>query len=325
MKNRDQKYKDVVRFIESNIQSGNLKIGDKSPSANALKIRFGISRSSVFLAMNELKARGILEAEPAIGYFVASEKVKIKEKVLLLFNEINSFKQEIYEAFIKEIGEETSVDIMFHNYNREVFETFLSRYNGKYTCYVVMPGKFQGMGNLLNKISGKVILADHFHPELRGEFSSVGQDFEQDTYEALLSSKEKILKYKRIILVQQEEKEPEERYLGIKHFCTQHGILAMFIPSVSDMEIENGDLFLTADDTEMVKLLKYAKKRNLTLGEDFGLITYNDTPIKEILDGGITTLSTDFKEMGHTLAQLVHDPSIRTIRNKCTLIIRKSI
>lgn len=325
MKNRDQKYKKVVHHIEDCIRSGKLKIGDKAPSVNALRIKFNISRSSIFLAMDELKSRGILEAEPAVGYFVSSDQIKVKEKILLLFNEINSFKEDIYTSFVEEIGSDATVDIMFHNYNRDVFETLLSRCNGKYTCYIVMPGKFQGLEGLLKKMSGKVILADHFHPELLGKFSSVGQDFENDTYEALHSERGELMKYKRIILVQQKEKEPEERYFGIQHFSSESGMLPMFIPTVTDIEIESGDLFLTADDLEMVKLLKYSQKHNLTLGQDFGLITYNDTPIKEILDGGITTITTDFKEMGKTLASLVHEQSIKTIQNNCTLIIRKSI
>lgn len=46
---------------------------------------------------------------------------------------------------------------------------------------------------------------------------------------------------------------------------------------------------------------------------------------KEVLCGGISTLSTDFSKMGDTLASLVFDPEIKTIANPCRLIIRGSV
>jgi len=54
-----------------------------------------------------------------------------------------------------------------------------------------------------------------------------------------------------------------------------------------------------------VTLLKQAERQQMTPGREFGIISYNDTPLKEILAGGITTLSTDFRQMGLTLAQLI--------------------
>ena len=78
---RDPKYKTIVHFIEDRIRSGELKTGDRLPSVNALRIRFSLSRSSIFLAMEELKSRGIVEAEPAVGYYVRSTNIEVQEKV----------------------------------------------------------------------------------------------------------------------------------------------------------------------------------------------------------------------------------------------------
>ena len=322
---REQKYKAIVHFVEEQIVSGNYRIGDKIPSANSFKIRFGISRSSVFLALDELKSRGLIEAEPAIGYYVASDQVKIKEKVLLLFNEFTAFKENIYNAFMAEIGDAAIVDIVFHNYNRAVFETLLRGANGKYTSYILMPGKFTGIEGILSAVSGHVILADHFDRKLIGRYSSVGQDFEEDTYRALSTGLDKIRKYRRIILIQKSEKEPGERYCGIQRFCSENGFLSMLVPSVDGFEIRKGDLFITPEDRELVELLKKTTQMNMTSGIEFGVISYNDDSIKEILDGGISTLSTDFALMGRTLAGLVKDKSLHTVANPCKLTIRKSI
>ena len=45
----------------------------------------------------------------------------------------------------------------------------------------------------------------------------------------------------------------------------------------------------------------------------------------EILAGGITTLSTDFRQMGLTLAQLIFQKGIRNIENPWMLNIRRSL
>jgi hypothetical protein len=43
----------------------------------------------------------------------------------------------------------------------------------------------------------------------------------------------------------------------------------------------------------------------LELGSQVGIISYNNSPFKEILAGGISVLSTDFNRMGSTLAKMV--------------------
>ncbi|QMW00746.1 hypothetical protein H3H32_22490 [Spirosoma foliorum] len=47
--------------------------------------------------------------------------------------------------------------------------------------------------------------------------------------------------------------------------------------------------------------------------------------VEEVLAGGITTLSTDFKQMGKTLAQLITTKAITTIGNSWHFNIRKSL
>lgn len=322
---KEQKYKAVVHFIEEQIVSGKYSIGDRIPSVNAFRIKFGISRSSVFLALKELQSRGLIEPVQAIGNFVSSNQVKIKEKVLLLFNEINLFKDMIYKSFLAEIDDRASVDIMFHNYNRTVFETLLENADGKYTSYVIMPGKFTGIDRLLSSISGHIVLADHFSASLTERYSSVGQDFESDTYNALENEIEHIRKYRRIILIQQSSKEPEERYVGICKFCSKNGFVPCLIPTVSGWTLNKGDLYITAENIELVHLIKSLKNTGFTLGRDIGIISYNDDPIKEILEGGIATLSSDFDAMGRSLARLVVDKEKQNIRNPYHLAVRRSL
>ncbi|GAB6118976.1 hypothetical protein JCM30204_01240 [Dysgonomonas termitidis] len=164
-----------------------------------------------------------------------------------------------------------------------------------------------------------------YHPELEGKYSSVALNFEKDTYEALNFGLSHIQKYERIFMVQSEEKEPYERYDGLQRFCKEHGFEHKYLDSVKDRKIKKRDLFILVNDRVLVDLLKQADKQEFTAGKQFGIISYNDTPLKEILAGGIATLSADFKQMGKTMASLINKKAIETIENPWNLNIRNSL
>ena len=324
MKSREKRFKQIVHFVEDRIRSGEYRIGDRIPSVNAWVIRFGLSRRSVFLAMDELKSRGLIEAEPSVGYFVASNEVKIQEKVLLLFNEYTEFKEDIYNSFMAEVGEDVSVDIMFHNYNRTLFDNILRNFNGNCTTFVLMPGKFDGLEKTLSDLSGHVILLANCMPELKGCFPFVGKDCESD-YNALCSGLERIRKYNTMTLVQTEDKEPEERYLAISRFCEEYGFGHSLVDTMADRSVEKGVLYVTVTDRELVNILKDADAQGLSVGRDFGVISYKENIVKKILYGGISTLTTDYNQMGRTLARMVREKKMETVSTPCKLIIRASL
>jgi DNA-binding LacI/PurR family transcriptional regulator len=45
------------------------------------------------------------------------------------------------------------------------------------------------------------------------------------------------------------------------------------------------------------------REKNLVIGKDVGVLSYNETPLKALL--GITVISTDFKGVGEATAKLV--------------------
>ena len=322
---REKRYKQIVHKVEQDILDGKYKIGDKIPSINGWCIRTGLSRSSVVLALDELKARGIIEAEQSVGYFVESTRVDLSHRILLVFNEMNLFKEDLYNSIIRSLGEGVMVDIVFYNYDRSTFDMLLDKIAREYTVYVVMSGMFEGIEPQLRKLGGKVILVDHFSDSLKGVFSSVGQDFANDTYDALCSELPRIRAYHEIILIQKSRKEPEARYDGLRRFCQDYGFDCGFLKTMENMSVTPGVLYLTPEDREIVNILSMSQRQGLTAGTDFGLISYNETVLKEILAGGLTTLSTDFIKMGETVAELIRDEEIRTVRNPWKLIVRKSI
>jgi len=325
MRGNQSKYKQIVNYVIDGIHNGTLKKGDWIPSINEFREKYNLSRDTVFTGLSELKSRGIIDSNQGVGYFISSTNTEIKHKIFLLFNEFNSFKEDLYNSFMESIGHSATVDIYFHNYNRKVFESLINEANYKYTTYIIMSGKFEGVEPLLKKLSGGVYLLDHFHSELKGKYSSVFQNFEKDTYEALVSGLEYLRKYNHIYMVQKDEKEPLERYDGLCTFCNEYHFGKDYINTTKDRTIQKGEVFIVVNDRDLVYVLKQSEKQGLILGVDFGIISYNDTLFKEILAGGITTLSTDFTLMGKTMASLIKKRKIETIENPWKLNIRKSL
>ena len=192
MNNRESKYKIVVNEVINSIKNGKYGKGDRLPSISEFINTYKLSRSTVFQAINELKARGIIESAPGMGYYVLSTRLEIKHKIFILFNEFNTFKEDLYNSFMESVGDSASVDLFFHNYNRQVFETLLREANEKYTAYIIMSGKFEGVNPLLQKLNGRVFLLDHFHVELKDKYSSVFQNFAKDTYNALVFGRRRL-------------------------------------------------------------------------------------------------------------------------------------
>ena len=78
-------------------------------------------------------------------------------------------------------------------------------------------------------------------------------------------------------------------------------------------------------DIDLIEIIKTAKTKKLKIGEDIGIISYNESPINKIILNGLTTLSTDFKEMGRLAAEMVKSSRLLKIVNKFDLVNRKTL
>ena len=120
---RIPKYKQIINSIYVAIENGKLQKGDKIDSINNVCEMFSLSRDTVMVAYNELKAKGILMSTPGKGYYIQSVNITYKEKIFLLFDELNAFKEDLYNSFLKSLSSKAKVDIYFHHFNRNVFNS----------------------------------------------------------------------------------------------------------------------------------------------------------------------------------------------------------
>ena len=111
------KYKQIIFSVEIAIAENRLKKKDKLPSVNKISLEFSISRDTVLLAYDELKKRGIIYSILGKGYYVKSVEFSFEQRIFLLFDELNSFKEDIYNSFLETVNNSVQIDIFFHHFN----------------------------------------------------------------------------------------------------------------------------------------------------------------------------------------------------------------
>ena len=319
------KYRQIINSIYTAISNNELKLGDKIPSLNQICSEFELSRDTVMVAFNELKAKGIINSIPGKGYYINSTEINLDQKIFVLFDELNAFKEDLYSSFLNSLDAKSSVDIYFHHFNYQVFKNLVSESAGKYTSYVIMPATFDFTANIIGKLPReRVYILDRKKDDLT-DYPVVYQDFEQDVYDALNEGLDLLQKYSELIMIFPGGKEPEGRMNGFQRFCSEMGFQSEIIRNVINKGMKAGEADFVSSDRNLVRLIKMASEKNLVLGKDVGIVSFNDTVLKEVVAGGITTISTDFQLMGQTLARIIQERSTGKIRNRSSLIRRNSL
>jgi DNA-binding transcriptional regulator YhcF (GntR family) len=319
------KYRQIVSSIEKAIEDGKLQRDEKLPSINKVCLAFSLSRDTVLQAYDELKKRGIIYAILGKGYYVKSTEINIKQKIFLLFDELNIFKEDIYNSFLENIGKDVQVDIFFHHFNIQMFQKLITESNGKYTKYIIMPTNLPNSAAIIKTLPvNEVFILDQTNDEL-SDFPAVFQNFVKDIYEAMLEGKSLLNKYEKLILIFPGFREPQGMKIGFLNFCHDYSFQQEIITEFNDRKISKGEVYIIPSDRDLVSVIEKSKLQNLKLGSDFGIISYNETPLKKVVENGITTISTDFNEMGKQLAAMVLENKKVQIENKNILIIRNSL
>ncbi|GAA0873338.1 GntR family transcriptional regulator [Gangjinia marincola] len=335
---RKPKYKQIVDSIIDDIAAGNLEIGQKIPSINIISAELYLSRDTVEKAYNKLKEKKIIESVKGKGFYIVKTDLERKRSVFFLINKLSSYKMAIYNAFVDQIDNDTTIDLQIYYCDQELFVKQIEQALGKYDHYVIMPhfkDAYQTYTRLedralevMKKIPHeKLLLLDNFVQQFPEKVSQVYQNFEDDIFNALQDAAHKLKKYKKLILVYPSKSiypYPKNIFIGFRKFCVIHSFDFEVLDVIyDDMELQQGDVYITITETDLVHLVKQIRETDLVKGKDIGIISYNETPLKDLL--GIATISTDFKQMGQTAAELIQLSKKEQYANSFNFIDRESI
>lgn len=334
---RNPKYQQIVDAIIQNISIGNLLVNQKIPSINMFSEAFYLSRDTVEKAYGILKERNIITSIRGKGYYISRTTLISKVNILFLTNKLSWYKMETYHAFLNNIGPNSHVDLHNYHCDETLFLNLLNKHKKAYDYYVIMPHfktedlkhacTTNAITQAINKIpKNKLIIMDDNVP-IKDAVSTIYQDYENDIYNALKKGLEKITKYKKLILVYPKKSiypYPKRITVGFTKFCTDYNLDFDIIDKIyDDMVLIKGDLIITIDEDDLVNLLNQIRDKEFLLGNEIGVISYNDTPLKDLL--GITVISTDFRLMGEITAKKILNNEKGTFKIPFKFIDRDSI
>lgn len=335
---RIPKYRQIVNSIIEDIERGTVAVGQRIPSINEISEEYYLSRDTVEKAYNVLKERQIIVSAKGKGYYVARHILPSKIQVLFLLNKLSSYKLRIYNSFVNSLGQNARVDLNIYHCDPKLFLNVLNENLGRYDHYVVMP-HFKDEHTIhqstntevletLRKIpEDKLLILDNYLPELKRDVASVYQDFKMDIYEALKEGHEILKRYDKLLLVYPRKTVypyPMEIMQGFQKFCSDfHFGFEVLDEIYQDMELRAKDAYIIIEETDLVNLVKQIRDKNFVLGKDIGIISYNDTPLKDLL--GITVISTDFQVMGETAAYMILKKKKELVKNVFSFINRNSV
>ncbi|MBO9657471.1 MAG: LacI family DNA-binding transcriptional regulator, partial [Chitinophagaceae bacterium] len=172
--------------------------------------------------------------------------------------------------------------------------------------------------------ASQLMVLDKQVPELGKQYMSVYQDFKQDIRDVLESSIKLLKKYNRLIIVfPMQSNHPRDIVEGCYEFCLKHQKTFDVISSL-DREIPQEDtVYIVTAESDLAQLIKKSKEMHLQPGKNVGIISFNETVLKELLE--ITVVTTDFEGMGKTAAQMLLNKDIKQVKNPFRMIVRKSL
>lgn len=323
------KYLQIVNSVTKAIKQGRIKTGDRVFSINELSNEFLISRDTVQKAYELLEKDKILAAVKGKGFYINRTDLINRYNVLLIFNKLSSYKKMIYDSFVRTLGSKGHVELKIHHSNTKVLEDIILTGLGEYDYYAIMPHFYADTERAMEIIRQipleQLILLDK-DPGCTANYAAVYQDFENDISEAMETQLDSLRNYDELIMVHPGTMYPLEIIIGFKKFCFQNGFKYQVLESMSDdEELKIKQVYIVIEEIDLANIIKCCRTQKLKIGKDIGIISYNDTPLKEILLDGISVISTDHHKMGETAARFILDQKTEKLRNPFRFISRKSL
>lgn len=318
----------IADTISAHIDNGVYRMDEQLPSINIYSRNNSVARDTVEKAYRKLKREGYIQSVPGKGYFVL-RKPGNKIRILIAFNKLSVYKKAIYETIVKTIGDKGKVDLYIHHYSPAILDNIISTHLGQYHYYVVMPAFMDSNDeyeylNVLSKIpADQLILLDKDIPTLKKR-GLIYQDLVNDTYKAFLSVAPIIAKYNQLVLIPPVDvKQPSDISEAIGRFCTDNGKLYQIIPGAEITTLARETVFVVLTEDDLVVLIKKVREHGYVLGKDVGIISFNESAYKELLE--ITVISADSEEMGRSVVKMVLENHSGTIRNPFKTFVRSSL
>jgi DNA-binding transcriptional regulator YhcF (GntR family) len=304
------KYVQLIDGIVDAIDSGLLARGQQLPSINVVANEFSMARMTVTKAYDELKERGLISSHHGKGFYVTSTDTRSNLNLFILMDALTPYKEILLDNILAGFNEQVSYNLFFHYHDINLFESLITDNLGKYNHYIVLPHFNISVAKILTKIpKDKLLILDIDVTEFSNEYAILYQNFETNIYEGLKLCLDKIKKYSIINLVLSQKSfqyTPNGIIHGFTRFCQDFEIKFDIIPDLEEeYDLQENQAYIVFREFDLIRLINWCKKKNWDFGKDIGVISYDDTPLKEIISEGISVISNDFALMGKKSAEMI--------------------
>lgn len=304
------KYQQLIDGIIDGINSGLLEHGKQLPSINKVASEFNMARMTVTKAYDDLREKGLISSHHGKGFYVSSTNTKNALRVFILMDALTPYKEILYESIIQHLGEDVSHNLFFHYHDIELFEELITNNLGKYNHYIILPHFNKSVARIVSKIpKDKLLVLDINVKEFSDDYSILYQNFESNIYQGLTACLDKVKKYQQINLLLSSKSfqyTPDGIIQGFTQFCSENNLEFDIIPDLDDdYELQVNQAYIVFREYDLIKMINWTTKNKLKVGKDIGIISYDDTPLKEIIAEGISVISNDFKKMGERAAEMI--------------------
>lgn len=326
-------YKQLIEQVEKSIADKHFTVGDYIPSMTEMAETLQISKETVKKAYNILRDRKVIDALPGKGFYVCEKQQTTR--ILVLFDELSTYKQVIYDSFLQNIGDDVEIEFHLFNLDISLFEYLVENNLDNFDYYVItphlplQPAIQKKAIQILKKIpTRKLILVDRYLKDLPGNFGSAYQDFDRDIYGALSQCLDILKKYRKLNVVFAKGSLYAHFIApGVQKFCAENKIDFEIHYKFSPDIIKANEVYLVLSsrfEVELIELVRHAKARKLRIGKNIGVISYNESPVNEIILDGLSVFSTDFNQMGALAAKMINEKKNQKIRCDFRFIKRSS-
>lgn len=353
------KYREILERLQSEISSGRYKPGKRLPSEAELVRRFGASRMTVFRAMHELQALGLVTRRVGSGTYVSSNSNIGRHVFGLLIPELG--QTEIFEAICKGMME--AQEAMHHSLlwgntvsqeqekeqaAEQLCEQYISqKVSGVFFAPVEFSAnRFQSNHKIVaefDRAGIPVVLLDRDlepYPQ-RSKYDLVGIDNRRTGYLAA----EHLIKTgaKRVVFFARPNSAPtvDARIAGYREAVSSQaekpGRVLVRIGDAMDTKLirsilkkDRPDAFVCANDLTAGNLMHTLISLGQRIPEDIRIVGIDDVKYARLLPVPLTTLHQPCHDIGRMAIAVMLDrianPDLppRDVLLRCELVVRKS-
>ena len=118
---------------------------------------------------------------------------------------------------------------------------------------------------------------------------------------------------------------PQEIVTGFNRFCDQFAFAHQVVHNMGTEPMTRGEVYITLMESDLVTLIERTVMQKWKVGKEVGVISYNETPLKRVILNGITTISTDFEQMGKQVSEMILNKTLAQLPVSFYLNLRSSL